>query len=214
MGSGPPPPDTTPPTITAVNAAPAANGTSATITWTTNEPSSSRVDYGTSAGSLNLNTNDATLVTSHSATLSSLTPGTTYFFRVSSTDAANNGATSPITADPPASFTTPTQDTTPPTITAVNAAPAPNGTSATITWTTNEPSSSRVDYGTSAGSLTLTSNDAALVTSHSVTLVNLTPGTAYFFRARSTDAANNEATSPVTADPPASFTTPMQAAPR
>ena len=56
-----------------------------------------------------------------------------------------------------------------------------------------------MDYGTSAASLNLTTNDAALVTSHSVTLNALTPGTAYFFRVRSTDAATNEATSPVAA---------------
>ena len=104
VSSGPPPPDTTPPTITAVNAAPGANGTSATITWTTNEPSSSRVDYGTSAASLNLTTNDAALVTSHSVTLNTLTPGTAYFFRVRSTDAATNEATSPVTANPPATL--------------------------------------------------------------------------------------------------------------
>ena len=96
----------------------------------------------------------------------------------------------------------------------MNAAPGANGTSATITWTTNEPSSSRVDYGTSAASLNLTTNDAALVTSHSVTLNTLTPGTTYFFRVRSTDAATNEATSPVAANPPASFTTANPTRPR
>jgi phosphodiesterase/alkaline phosphatase D-like protein len=213
LGGAPPGPDTTPPVITGVTATPAANGTSAAITWATDEPSTSRVDYGTSAGALNQTVNVAALVTAHSVTLTGLTPGTTYFFRVRSTDAATNEATSPITANPPATFTTASPDTTPPTITNVNPAPAANGTSATITWTTNEASSSRVDYGTSAGSLNLTTNDPTLVTAHSVTLTGLTPGTTYFFRVRSTDAATNEATSPITANPPASFTTPIQAAP-
>ena len=40
--------DTTAPAITARTAAPAADGT-ATVTWTTDEASDSRVDYGTSA---------------------------------------------------------------------------------------------------------------------------------------------------------------------
>ena len=208
VGGAPPNPDTTPPTITAVTATPAAAGTSATITWTTNEPGTSRVDYGTSAGTLNQTVNDPALVSSHSVNLPGLTPGTTYFFRVRSTDASTNEATSPVAANPPASFVTPNPDTTPPTITAVTATPAAAGTSATITWTTNEPGTSRVDYGTSAGTLNQTVNDPALVSSHSVNLPGLTPGTTYFFRVRSTDASTNEATSPVAANPPASFVTP------
>ena len=40
-------------------------------------------------------------------------------------------------------------DTTAPAISAVNAVAAPDGT-ATVTWTTDEPSDSRVDYGTTA----------------------------------------------------------------
>ena len=38
----------------------------------------------------------ASLVTSHSLTLSGLTPNTTYYYRVSSTDASNNTAKSPV----------------------------------------------------------------------------------------------------------------------
>ena len=195
-------PDTTPPMITQVIASPATNGTSATITWTTDEPSDSRVNYGTSSGSLNLNQSNAALVTSHSITLSGLSPNTTYFFQVRSADASGNAATSPAT---PASFQTPAPDTTPPTITQVNASPATNGTSATVTWTTDEPSDSRVNYGTSSGSLNLNQSNAALVTSHSITLSGLSPNTTYFFQVRSADASGNAATSPAT---PASFQTP------
>ncbi len=107
-------PDTTPPVITQVSASPATNGTSATITWTTDEPSTSRADYGTSSSALNLNQTNATLVTSHSITLNGLSPSTTYYFRVTSTDASGNAATSPPTTGSPASFLTATPDTTPP----------------------------------------------------------------------------------------------------
>ena len=58
-------------------------------------------------------------------------------------------------------------DTTAPVISSVVAAPGADGT-ATITWTTDEPATSRVDYGTSAGSLTSFAQDLALTTSHSV----------------------------------------------
>ena len=60
--------------------------TTATITWTTAVPANSQIKYGTttsygSSSALNLN-----LVTTHSATLTSLTAGTTYHYRVLSAD--------------------------------------------------------------------------------------------------------------------------------
>ena len=86
-------------------------------------------------------------------------------------------------------------DTTAPAITARTAVPAADGT-ATVTWTTDEASDSRVDYGTSAASLTLNQTDAARVTAHSVQLTGLTPGTTYHYRVRSADAAGNATTQP------------------
>ncbi len=346
-----PPVDTTPPVISAVNAAPGVDGTSATITWTTDENSDSSVRYGTVSGGLNLSSSTGALVSSHSITLSGLTAGTTYYFTVSSKDASNNSATSaeasfaipqqagpfniygntpggsqtmdtgdyelgvkfrssvagwitgvrfykpagstgthtgrlwnsagtllasatfaetaigwqevsfaspvsiaanttyiasyswpggyypyqanafttgvtngPLTAlqngvdgpngvynDAPGAFpqsgngasyfadvifdTNAPVDTTPPVISAVNAAPGADGTSATITWTTDEASDSSVRYGTVSGVLNLSSSTGALVTSHSITLSGLTAGTTYYFTVSSKDASNNSATS-------------------
>jgi hypothetical protein len=64
---------------------------SATITWTTDQPSDSRVEYGTTAvyGSAIYN---AALATDHSMTLSGLVPSTTYHFKVTST--SENGPSS------------------------------------------------------------------------------------------------------------------------
>ncbi|HET7486307.1 MAG TPA: DUF4082 domain-containing protein, partial [Acidimicrobiales bacterium] len=98
-------PDTTPPAISSVSAIP--GGTSAVVTWTTNEVSNSRVDYGTDSASLASSVSDATMVTSHSVTLNGLAPATTYFFRVTSADAAGNPATSPAPPGAPATFATP-----------------------------------------------------------------------------------------------------------
>lgn len=190
-----------PPTITAVTATP---GTStATITWSTDKGSTSRVDYGTSATALSSNVSDAALVTSHSVVVSGLTGGTAYFFRVTSVDSSGNSATSPVTSSSPASFTT--VDTTPPVISTVTATPGSN--TATVIWSTDEASTSRVDYGTSATALSLNASNATLVTSHSITLSGLTAGTTYFFRVTSVDGSSNSATSPVTSGSPASFTT-------
>ena len=87
--------DTAGPTITDLVAAPHSGGT-ATISWTTDEPSSSHVAYGVSAGSLNQSEDDPALVTAHTVELTGLTAGTTYHYRVSSTNAAANTSTSPV----------------------------------------------------------------------------------------------------------------------
>jgi hypothetical protein len=98
--------DTTPPVITAL-AATAHNDGTATVSWTTDEPADSQVAYGTSSGSLLSGSGSSSLVTNHSVTLTGLSPTTTYYYRVSSTDASANAATLPLIADPPASFATP-----------------------------------------------------------------------------------------------------------
>ncbi|MDP8908915.1 MAG: fibronectin type III domain-containing protein, partial [Chloroflexota bacterium] len=106
VDSTPPPSDTTPPLISAVSATATAAGT-ATVTWTTDEPSTSRVDYGSDAATLDRNVSDATLVTSHSVQLTGLAAGSTYHYRVTSVDADGNGATAPAPPAAPASFAVP-----------------------------------------------------------------------------------------------------------
>ncbi len=80
-------------------------------------------------------------------------------------------------------------DTTP--LTASNVAEAVQPTQATITWTTNKPGTTEVDYGTSSSYGLSSPYNAALVTSHSVTLTGLTAGQTYHFRVKSWDASDN-----------------------
>lgn len=100
----PPTTDTTPPVISNLSVT-TVSSSSTTITWTTNEPATSKVYYGTTSP-LNLgsasNVSSTTLVTSHSIGLTSLLATTTYYYVVESKDAANNVATSSQL-----SFTTP-----------------------------------------------------------------------------------------------------------
>jgi len=65
----------------------------ATITWTTNEPATSQVEYGLTE-QFGSSTTLETLVTSHSVELAGLEADTTYHCRVISRDAANNEAVS------------------------------------------------------------------------------------------------------------------------
>jgi glucose/arabinose dehydrogenase len=85
-------------------------------------------------------------------------------------------------------------DSTAPTISAV-AASNVTTSGATVTWTTNEPSTSRVDYGTTTAYGSSTPTDNSLVTGHSRTLTGLAPSTLYHYRVVSRDASGNEALS-------------------
>jgi hypothetical protein len=96
------PADTTAPVVSNVTATP--SGTSLAITWTTDEASTTRIDYGTSATTLSANLTTAGSSTSHSATIANLTPNTRYYYRVTSADAAGNTAVSPAAANPAASY--------------------------------------------------------------------------------------------------------------
>lgn len=158
----------------------------ATVAWITDEASTSTVRYGTNASAL---TSIATIPgngLSHAVTLSGLSGDTTYFYRVESKDAADNTATSDVRT-----FST---DLTAPVITTVTVASV--GTDrAEITWSTNEAASTHVAYGTSCTSLTLISEDAAAVTSHSRLLTGLSPNTSYCYRVSSKDAQGNESVS-------------------
>jgi hypothetical protein len=93
-GNPPPPPsaDTIAPILNALSASPGFQD--ANVSWTTDEPADSQVEYGTSATYGSSSTVAAALVTSHTMTLSGLNAATTYHYRVKSRDAAGNLATS------------------------------------------------------------------------------------------------------------------------
>ena len=60
----------------------------ATITWSTDQASSSQVEYGTTTAYGSMTTLNQTLVTSHSQALTGLLAGTLYHYRVHSTNAS------------------------------------------------------------------------------------------------------------------------------
>lgn len=84
----------------------------------------------------------------------------------------------------------PVSDTEPPKITYVN---ANSGTTlATITWTTDEASSSTVRYSTDTSNFVEESNPTPVI-SHTVELTGLDPATTYYYEVLSSDAAENTA---------------------
>jgi hypothetical protein len=124
-------PDTTAPVTSAVAATANVNGT-ATVTWTTNESSDSRVDYGTDPANLTPSATNPALVTSHSVQLTGLTPGATYHYRVRSSDESGNAATSPNPPAAPATFRVPELVTATPVAAAVLTGTAGGGNAAAL----------------------------------------------------------------------------------
>ncbi len=161
-----------------------------TISWTTGEGANTQVDYGMTTSYGSYTTLSASMVTSHTVTLSGLASSTLYHYRVKSRDTAGN-----LTTSGDYTFTTAaTQDTTVPVISNISTGNITQS-DATVTWTTDESSSSMIEYGTSADYGSFSNLDSNLATNHTVTLSELTPNTVYYFRVRSSNPSGNEAVS-------------------
>jgi hypothetical protein len=156
----------------------------ATITWSTDQASSSQVDYGTTTDYGSMTTLDQTLVTSHSQGLAGLLAATAYHYRVRNTNAS--GAQG-ISGD----FTFTTLAAPTPVISNVVAGSITSN-AASITWSTDQASSSQVEYGTTTAYGSMTTLDQTLVISHSQALVGLLAVTAYHYRIRSTNASGTQ----------------------
>ncbi len=173
------------PVISAV-AVSGITGASATITWTTDQLTSSQVNYGATTSYGSSSALNSTLATSHSVTVSGLSPGSTYDFDVISANSAGTSSSSGNQV-----FVTTNAG---PVISAVTVSGIA-GTTATITWTTDQPSSTLVNYGTTTGYGSSSALNPALSTSHSVTLIGLMPGTTYDFDVISSNSAGTSTTS-------------------
>lgn len=124
------PPDTTAPTISGITLS-SVTGTGATISWTTNENADTQVFYGLTSGYGSQTTLNTTLGTSHTASISGLSPGTAYHYQVRSKDAAGNTASSVNNI-----FTTQSSaDTTAPTVPSGVTATATGENRVQISWT-------------------------------------------------------------------------------
>jgi Purple acid Phosphatase, N-terminal domain len=67
--------------------------------------------------------------------------------------------------------------------------PRPGPSRATITWATNVPADSQVQYGLTTGYGSTTTLDRTLVTSHSVTMTGLARKEQYFFQVLTRDSS-------------------------
>jgi len=191
------PADTTAPVVSGV-ASVTLGITDATLAWTTNELSVSTLEYGTTQSYGSQATLSVTAGLAHTATLTGLTGGTTYYYCIHATDLANNTTnscphsftTEPVAITPPV-VSAPT-DTTAPQISLITVAPITT-TGATVAWTTNELATSQIQYGTTINYGQTTSLGGTASLTHSTTLASLSPDTTYHYRLTSTDASGNSA---------------------
>ncbi|MGC9323950.1 MAG: S8 family serine peptidase [Desulfomonilia bacterium] len=189
------PVDTASPVISGITVE-ATGDTDALITWTTDEPSDSRVQYGPATSTWNGYPSSAyssQLVTTHSILLSHLTDGTDYFFRVGSADAAGNGPDLNYNTTNPSSESSFQTHNHAPWISEVTISGI-SETEATITWVTDEASSSIIRYDTVSAAwedYSFSSTNQDLVSFHTMTLTGLLPDTRYSFRVGSSDQSGN-----------------------
>jgi hypothetical protein len=177
--------DRTPPVISGLQIL-GISDSKAVVLWVTDEIANSEVEYGNST-TYGLTATDPSYVFIHSIVLETLTPSTIYHLRVRSTDVFGNGPA--ISAD--LSFTTlVVPDLTPPMISDIHVTNITNN-SVIISWSTDEPSNSIVEYGTDTHyGFSITSH--LFVLNHSIQLRGLTPGITYHFRVMSADPSGNE----------------------
>jgi hypothetical protein len=165
-----------PPVITSVMVS-GVSTTEVTVTWNTDQPSTSQIELNGVALP-----EDPALVTAHSVVLTGLLPSTLYHFVAVSVNEFGDG-----TAATDATFTT----ATPPPVISLVAVSGVSTMGATVTWTTDQPSSSEVVLdGVSLGV------DPAFVLAHSVTITGLNASTVYHFTAQSLNASGGVAGSP------------------
>lgn len=116
-----------------------------------------------------------------------------YYYYVTACDSANNCgiASSTVSKYPTGRFTTSATMTSTPKVSGISTRKA------TINWSTDRTSDSKIQLGTKpgvyAGDEISNSNQ---VTAHEVNLANLQAGTTYYFRAKWTDEDGNTGTSP------------------
>jgi len=147
-----------------------------TINWETDEAANSVVEWGTSTASYVASTSNDILTRTHSLNITGLNTYTDYYFRVKSSDGNSNATTSSEYVFKTANFK----------IFDVFASAA--STTATISWETEEPASSQVEYSTDASFAVTVSYPpipTEATTTHSVNLLGLSDGSVYYYKVRS-----------------------------
>jgi len=191
--------DTLPmPTISSIQYQPDFSGPAPVmvISWLTNVPTTSSVEYTpiNVTDAVTYEESQSALVIQHKVSLSNLKDNTEYRFKVSGTDQFGNKTESDT------QMLKTNLDTRPPKIENVNVETSNVGfledtARLTISWDTDEPTTSQVEYGRGLNGDSfekITPEDSGLIKKHIVIISDLEPSVAYHLRVISKDGAGNE----------------------
>ncbi|MBD3366948.1 MAG: hypothetical protein GF405_02090 [Candidatus Eisenbacteria bacterium] len=181
----------------------ALTDTSAVLTWQTDRPARSRVEYGTTTSYGATTPTAEKLGVFHSFTLEDLEPATLYHYRLHSTDAFGNE-----TVSDDMTFTTLAPR---PRIVGLGVEAVTDST-ITLSWTTNLLCEVRVEYGLQSSHEHSTPLVPGFAVKHEVTVEELAPDTPYLLAAVAIDTLGREVRSgdllENTAIPPLSILSP------
>lgn len=182
--------DTTPPVVSNLRSE-CTTDSAISVCWDTNEAATGAVTYINQDTGAAATVSSPALTTSRCIGLSNLSPQTQYSISVASSDGGGNiGNGGPLLHSTLSNALGGS-----PVVTNLSAA-AVGATGARITWTTDRPASTLVQYGPSATDLPNTAgNVAASETSHTVQLSGLTPGQSTWVRVVSTNQCQQTTTS-------------------
>ncbi len=177
--------DTSPPVIVSVPEVIGRSDNRLILRWYTDEPANSVVAYRPkeSAGDYDEFV-DPAYVKEHIVTLTNLLSSTEYELVASSSDLIGNGPTSATAYG----TTMADADIEPPAVSSIMEVVDTN--QAAISWQTDEPADSWVEYGTTTA-YGIVASKASIATSHEIVLTSLTPATQYFYRLASADPSGN-----------------------
>ncbi len=165
--------------------------TEAVVTWDTNKPTRSQLEFGTTSNMDAETSLSEELKLSHLIHLSGLNPDTIYYYRIKSINVEGEETTSAIYEINTAGDQ---HDGTMLAISEINVSDVTDS-SATITWLTDKEATGQVEYGPTPDYSLLTPLNESLSTTHKIQLSGLNQGGVYYFRVRSKDNAGNEAIS-------------------
>jgi|GEM_PF-905126 len=178
----------------------AITGTTATISWTLSENGQGYVDYGTSTNYSKQTPRENSYIPSHTQSFTNLTPGTTYFYRILSTNEAG------VQAVKEGSFKTAEATNT---FSFVKNPEISNLTenSVRVLFTTSQKSQARTEIGTTNALGTIGHEQTSFLYGdppggHNQLITGLISGTKYYYKVIAKDQAGNEVVSAV-----GSFTT-------
>jgi hypothetical protein len=175
---------TEPPGLSAGPTSSAITTKQATISWSTDRASDSKVQYGTTPGSYFTSEPSSSLqTTDHTINLSNLSPGTTYYYKAKWTDEDGNtgiSAEKNFTTEPAPSV----KDVSVPTL---------GLDSAIVKFTSTGASSVKIFYGTTTafgGVKEIATSTSE--TTYTATIDELLDGTKYYYKINAFDAEDNE----------------------